>query len=93
MARKTLTLLTQHCRPPKFGDRERPAITNPDRRQLALLNEGLKMKTRYHRAPPRRPVVRHLHLAAAIVRYREWDAAMIRQHGPLYYRAMGYSLH
>jgi hypothetical protein len=49
------------------------------------------MKTR-HRALRRRQAL-NLHLTAAILRYREWDSAMIRQYGPLYYRAMRYSVH
>jgi hypothetical protein len=29
----------------------------------------------------------------AVDLYRAWDAAMIRQHGPMYHRQMGYTLH
>ena len=45
----------------------------------------------------RRPQVhrqsRRQHQASAIARFREWDRAMQRQHGPLYYREMGYTVH
>lgn len=30
---------------------------------------------------------------AAVKQFREWDQAMQRRHGPLYYRAMGWTLH
>lgn len=29
----------------------------------------------------------------AIQMFREWDASMTRDHGPLYYRKMGYTVH
>lgn len=29
----------------------------------------------------------------AIALFREWDAAMIRRHGRMYHRKMGYTLH
>jgi hypothetical protein len=29
----------------------------------------------------------------AVDLYRVWDAAMIQQHGPLYHREMGYTVH
>lgn len=31
--------------------------------------------------------------AAAVKQFREWDQAMQRRHGPLYYRAMGWTVH
>jgi hypothetical protein len=62
-------------------------------RQLAPLKED-PMKTRHRREPARHHVRQFdLHQMAAILRYRHWDAAMIQEHGPLYYRAMRYSLH
>lgn len=29
----------------------------------------------------------------AVELFREWDAAMVRRYGPLYYRRMRYTLH
>lgn len=29
----------------------------------------------------------------AVELYRRWDASMIRDYGPLYYRSMGYTVH
>ena len=31
--------------------------------------------------------------AAAIRQFQDWDREMIRLHGPLYHREMGYSVH
>lgn len=50
------------------------------------------MKTRY-RALPRHQKQFDLHQTAAILRYREWDAAMTAQHGPLYFRALKFPVH
>lgn len=33
------------------------------------------------------------HTLAAVARYRAWDQEMIRLHGPLYYKKMGWTLH
>lgn len=50
------------------------------------------MKTRRStKAPEHR--ARDLNQLVAIVRFRAWDAEMIQRHGPLYYRAMRYSIH
>jgi hypothetical protein len=60
---------------------------------MAQLIEDPRMKTRYHRATPVRPIVREVHQAVATIRFRKWDQEMIRLHGALYYRAMRYTLH
>lgn len=31
--------------------------------------------------------------AAAVRKFREWDQAMQRRHGPLYHQRLGYTLH
>jgi hypothetical protein len=67
-------------------------VTNRYQRQPAPLIEGLEMKLTRHRADSR-PIDRGVLQAAAIIRYREWDAEMIRLHGPLYYREMQFSVH
>jgi hypothetical protein len=95
MAWKHLKLPTQLInlgtspRSPNFDD---DAVSF--QRQQALLIED-PMKTRHRREPAHRPAVRQfdLHQIAAILRYREWDAAMIREHGPVYYRAMQWTVH
>lgn len=46
-----------------------------------------------HRAKPTPRSEREVHRAAAIIRYREWDAQMKALHGPLYYRAMQFPIH
>ena len=51
------------------------------------------MKTRHRRDQLPRPRRFELHQMAAILRYRHWDAAMIREHGPLYYRVMRWTVH
>jgi hypothetical protein len=95
MAWKRLKLTTQLL---NLGTSPRSANFDDDavnfQRRLALLIED-PMKTRHRRKPAHRPDVRQfdLHQMAAILRYRHWDAAMIREHGPLYYRAMRYSVH
>lgn len=33
------------------------------------------------------------HTQIAVARYQDWDREMIRLHGPLYYREMGWTLH
>ncbi|MET3225708.1 hypothetical protein ABIE85_001465 [Bradyrhizobium diazoefficiens] len=38
-------------------------------------------------------VDRFEYISSALARYREWDREMIRSHGRLYYRAMGYTIH
>ena len=97
MVWKRLTLPTQlrnlgtSLRSPNFHD----DAVSFQRQQAPLKDQDLKMKTRHRCEPPRRRHVRQfdLHQMAAILRYRHWDAAMIREHGPLYYRAMRYSVH
>lgn len=51
------------------------------------------MKNRHYRAEPPRRIVRDLHQAAAILRYQEWDAEMIRRYGWDYYRNQRYTVH
>lgn len=46
-----------------------------------------------HRANPAPRTEREVHRAAAIIRFREWDAQMNARHGPLYYRAMQFPVH
>jgi hypothetical protein len=36
---------------------------------------------------------RQAHLALALARFREWDREMKDMYGPLYYQAMGFSVH
>jgi hypothetical protein len=81
------------CRSCEDGDGLR--FTNPGGHQLVpkKMKEDQKMKTRYHRAAPSRRIVRDLHQAEAILRYRKWDSAMIRQHGWDYYRRQRYTVH
>jgi hypothetical protein len=67
-------------------------MTKRLQRQPAPLNEDLRMKTRY-RATKGRPLDRELHLALAMARYRRWDEGLVQIHGPLYYRALRYTLH
>ncbi|MDB5579639.1 MAG: hypothetical protein JWR80_4815 [Bradyrhizobium sp.] len=45
--------------------------------------------------PPPRTRTRgaEIQTLAAIVRYQEWDREMVRLHGPLYHRELGYTLH
>ena len=45
--------------------------------------------------PPPRTRLRasDLRTTAAILRYQEWDREMIRLHGPLYHRDLGYTVH
>lgn len=75
-----------------FGDEDGQRSTKQARRRRAPLNEDDQMvKTRYRATPCRQ--AHGLHQTAAILRYRAWDATMVRQYGPLYYRAMGYSVH
>jgi hypothetical protein len=33
------------------------------------------------------------HTRIAVAHYQDWDREMIRLHGPLYYREMGWTLH
>jgi hypothetical protein len=86
---KQLTTLGTSPRSPNFDDDAVSFL-----RQQAPLNED-PMKTHDPCEPARRPDVRQFDLLqmAAILRYREWDAAMIREHGPLYYRAMRWTVH
>lgn len=41
----------------------------------------------------RRELEREIHLALALARFREWDRKMQDLYGPLYYRAMRFSVH
>lgn len=45
------------------------------------------------RPQQRRQDRRHHQQTSAIAKFQEWDRAMQRQHGPLYYREMGYTVH
>jgi hypothetical protein len=50
------------------------------------------MKTRHRRSEPEHRA-RDLNQLAAIIRFRAWDADLTAKHGPLYYRAMEYTVH
>jgi hypothetical protein len=52
-------------------------------------NEELLMAPKIIVRSPNTPRVRQ----RAILMFREWDASMTRDHGPLYYRRMGYTVH
>jgi hypothetical protein len=86
---KQLTTLGTSPRSANFDD----DAVSFQRQQAPLIEDP--MKTRHRRQPAHSPDLRQfdLHQMAAILRFRHWDAAMIREHGPLYYRAMGYSVH
>ncbi len=43
--------------------------------------------------PPRTRTRAEIQTMAAILRYQEWDREMIRLHGPLYHRQLGYTVH
>lgn len=62
--------------------------------QREQIRRGRRSQTRinYPRRPVRQRDLRH-HQVQALQRFREWDQAMQRRHGQLYYRAAGYSVH
>lgn len=92
MAWKRLTLPTQLH--PSLLERLAAPSPRPGKSGDAAANSNEdEMKNRDRNRRPAPPAERSAHLAPAIARFRKWDADLIREHGPLYYRAMQFPVH